>query len=366
MAITLTQLRSFLAVVHEGSTAAAADRLFVTQPSISAAVSALSEELGVKLTERVGRGVRPSPAGVAFTPFAADVIGLLDQGRRAAMEAAGQASRELRIAAVTTAAEYLVPTLMQAFGLLYPEIVLALDVGNRDRVLRQLLEHEADIAIGGRPPGGDHVTGQTFMRNEICLIARPDHPLTDGRVADLDELGASTWLLREEGSGTRAMTEHYLEAHGLRPASGSPSSPGWRSSSSSRPACCGRSTPQHPSPTGTGTCSARRSAPAGLRSRTSWRSSPAATSTRSSAATASPGEAPPRSRARHAPTARRRGGGAGDPVRRSAHAGAGAGASLVSEPGVLEIRLGDPVGAHQRDRQAEGGDLARQIDLQPA
>ncbi len=217
MAITLTQLRSFLAVVHEGSTAAAAERLFVTQPSISAAVSALSEELGVKLTERVGRGVRPSPAGVAFTPFAADVIGLLDQGRRAAMEAAGQASRELRIAAVTTAAEYLVPTLMQAFGMLHPEIVLALDVGNRDHVLRELLDHEADIAIGGRPPGGDHLTGQTFMRNEICLIARPDHPLTDGRVADLDELGASTWLLREEGSGTRAMTEHYLEAHGLRP-----------------------------------------------------------------------------------------------------------------------------------------------------
>jgi DNA-binding transcriptional LysR family regulator len=217
MAITLTQLRSFLAVVHEGSTAAAAERLFVTQPSISAAVSALSEELGVKLTERVGRGVRASPAGVAFTPFAADVIGLLDQGRRAAMEAAGQASRELRIAAVTTAAEYLVPTLMQAFGVLHPEIVLALDVGNRDRVLRDLLKHEADIAIGGRPPSGDRLTGQTFMRNEICLIARPDHPLTDGRVADLDELGASTWLLREEGSGTRAMTEHYLEAHGLRP-----------------------------------------------------------------------------------------------------------------------------------------------------
>lgn len=217
MAITLTQLRSFLAVVHEGSTAAAAERLFVTQPSISAAVSALSEELGVKLTERVGRGVRPSPAGVAFTPFASDVIGLLEQGRRAAAEAAGQADRELRIAAVTTAAEYLVPTLMQAFGQLHPEIVLALDVGNRDRVLRGLLQHEADIAIGGRPPSGDRLTGATFMPNGIALIARADHPLTDGREADLDELGACTWLLREEGSGTRAMTEHYLEAHGLRP-----------------------------------------------------------------------------------------------------------------------------------------------------
>ena len=217
MAITLTQLRSFLAVVHEGSTAAAAERLFVTQPSISAAVSALSEELGVKLTERVGRGVRPSPAGVAFTPFASDVIGLLEQGRRAAAEAAGQADRELRIAAVTTAAEYLVPTLMQAFGTLHPEIVLALDVGNRDRVLHGLLQHEADIAIGGRPPSGDRLTGATFMPNEIALIARSDHPLTDGRAADLDELGACTWMLREEGSGTRAMTQHYLEAHGRRP-----------------------------------------------------------------------------------------------------------------------------------------------------
>jgi len=217
MAITLTQLRSFLAVVHEGSTAAAAERLVVTQPSISAAVSALSAELGVKLTERVGRGVRPSPAGTAFTPYAADVIGLLDQGRRSALEAAGQASRELRIGAVTTAAEYLVPTLMQAYGERNPEIVLALDVGNRDRVLRQLLEHDADIAIGGRPPSGDRLTGAAFMKNEIALIARPDNPLTDGREASLEELGSCTWLLREDGSGTRAMTEHYLEAHGLRP-----------------------------------------------------------------------------------------------------------------------------------------------------
>jgi DNA-binding transcriptional LysR family regulator len=217
VAITLTQLRSFLAVVREGSTAAAADRLFVTQPSISAAVSALSEELGVKLTERIGRGVRPSPAGRAFTDYAADVIGLLEQGRRAAIEAAGVADRELRIAAVTTAAEYLVPTLMQAFRERHPSIMLTLDVGNRDRVLRQLLDHDVDIAIGGRPPGGDRLMGAAFMENEIALIARPDSPLVNGEPVTDDQLGAYTWLLREEGSGTRVMTEHYLESRGLRP-----------------------------------------------------------------------------------------------------------------------------------------------------
>ena len=58
MAVTLNQLSSFLAVAREGSVSAAAEKLYVTQPSISAAVSALSKELGVDLTERVGRGRR--------------------------------------------------------------------------------------------------------------------------------------------------------------------------------------------------------------------------------------------------------------------------------------------------------------------
>ena len=84
MAITFTQLRSFLAVLETGSVTAAAEELYVTQPSVSAAVSALSKELGVELTNRMGRTVEPSAAGEAFAPYAADVIGLLDQGARAA------------------------------------------------------------------------------------------------------------------------------------------------------------------------------------------------------------------------------------------------------------------------------------------
>ena len=100
MAVTVTQLRSFLAVVRTGSVTAAAEELVVSQPSVSAAVSALTKELGVDLTERVGRNVRPSPAGRAFAAYAADVIGLLDQGARAAREAADKTAAELRIGAL--------------------------------------------------------------------------------------------------------------------------------------------------------------------------------------------------------------------------------------------------------------------------
>jgi DNA-binding transcriptional LysR family regulator len=73
VSITLTQLRSFLAVVRTGSVSAAAAELVVTQPSVSAAVGALSREVGVDLLEREGRGVRPTPAGREFAAYAADV-----------------------------------------------------------------------------------------------------------------------------------------------------------------------------------------------------------------------------------------------------------------------------------------------------
>ena len=63
MSVTLTQLRSFLAVVRTGSVTAAADELVVTQPSVSAAITALAREVGTPLLERDGRGVRPTPAG---------------------------------------------------------------------------------------------------------------------------------------------------------------------------------------------------------------------------------------------------------------------------------------------------------------
>jgi LysR family transcriptional regulator, low CO2-responsive transcriptional regulator len=216
MAITLTQLRSFLAVLRTGSVTAAAEELVVTQPSVSAAVSALSRELGVELTQRVGRSIQASPAGEAFAPFAADVIGLLDQGERAAHEAADIASSELRLAAVTTAGEHIVPPLIEAFSTLHPQITLSLDVGNRARVFERVRLHRSDLAIGGRPPG-EGVVGERFLDNPIVVITKPGDPLARRRSVPIEELAERPWLLREEGSGTRTMTEEILTANGLDP-----------------------------------------------------------------------------------------------------------------------------------------------------
>jgi DNA-binding transcriptional LysR family regulator len=217
MAVTLNQLSSFLAVAREGSVSGAAAKLYVTQPSISAAVSALSRELGVELTERVGRGIGLTAAGEAFRPYAADVLGLVEQGRTAAREASDISMRSLRIVAVATAAECVVPSLLRAFGRLHPEINLTLEVANRSSLLDRVLEHEVDVAIAGRPPEDERIAGRAFLDNEMALIANPGHPLTTSGAVPPASLADLVWLVREPGSGTRLLIGEFLGEHALRP-----------------------------------------------------------------------------------------------------------------------------------------------------
>lgn len=196
---------------------AAADELVVTQPSVSSAIAALGKELDCELFARAGRGIALTAAGHAFAPYAADVIGLLERGRQAAHEAAELSGARLQIAAVTTAAESFVPPLMRAFSQQRPDIELTLAVGNREDVLARVRSHAVDVAFSGTPPTDGGLVAEPLRDNEIVCIAAPDDPARGhGRLMPAD-LGERCWLLREPGSGTRALNEQFLAQHGLAP-----------------------------------------------------------------------------------------------------------------------------------------------------
>src|ERR1700744_2803612 len=216
MAITLTQLNTFLAVVKGGSVTAAADELVVTQPSVSSAISSLGRELGCELFQRSGRGIALTAAGAAFHPYAADAVGLLSSGRPGG-GGGGVGAGGLGLVAVTTAAESFVPPLMRVFADLHPEIELTLDVGNRQTVLTRIQNHEADVAILGRPPADERLESLPLVSNEIVCIAAPDDPAVGRPAVRAAELGDRSWLLRESGSGTRALNEPVLEEQGSAP-----------------------------------------------------------------------------------------------------------------------------------------------------
>ena len=214
--MTLSQLRTFIAVAEHGSVRAAAESLRISQPSVSGSLAALSEEVGVPLTEREGRGLKLSPAGEAFLPHAREALGLLDQGTRLARTAADATSATVRIAAVYTAAESLLPPLLRRFREEHPEIPIQLEIGNREEVLGRLAGREADIAVGGRAPD-DGYEALAIGPNPHVVVASPEHPLAGRSGVPLADLAGETWLVREEASGTRRIVDEYLSSADIAP-----------------------------------------------------------------------------------------------------------------------------------------------------
>lgn len=199
--MTLSQLRTFVAVADTGSVRAAAERLVVTRPTVSAALSALQDSLGIQLVERAGRGLRLTHAGEVYAGYARRVLGLLEEAAAATSEP--QRSR-LRLAAVTTAGEHVLPQVLASFLRRWPSIELELDVGTRERVEELLVAHEADLAVTGRPPSG--LVTRAVRPNELVVVG-----------AERIDPTTAPWLMREPGSGTRATTEALLGELGLDP-----------------------------------------------------------------------------------------------------------------------------------------------------
>jgi DNA-binding transcriptional LysR family regulator len=209
--LSLYQLRTFLEVARLGSVQEAAESLVVSQPAVSAALAGLQKTVGVKLTERDGRGIRLTEAGKAFELSGRRIVSLLEDAERRAREIADASEGRLRIAAVTTAAEHLAPSMLHRFRLQQPEASVDLDVGNHVHVWDRLRHWEVDLVIGGRPPLNLPLRTLATRTHELIVIAPADDSFA------LVPLGEATWLVREPGSGTRAATESAFTAMGIDP-----------------------------------------------------------------------------------------------------------------------------------------------------
>jgi DNA-binding transcriptional LysR family regulator len=207
---TTARLRALVELADTGSVRAAAVRLFVTEASVSAAVTALARDVGVPLVEKNGRGIRLTESGQVYARYARTILGLQDEALSAARGEKSPETGLVRLAAATTAGERLLPDLLAAFRAAHPGIDLRLNVAPRDEVWRMLEHHEVDLAMAGRPPEQLSLTIRATRSNTLVVVGSPD------LLADFSP-GLATWLLREDGSGTRAACLGLLTALEARP-----------------------------------------------------------------------------------------------------------------------------------------------------
>jgi len=209
------QLLLFDAVARNRSFSRAAAELSLSQPTISHQIRALERALGVRLTERQGRGFRLTPAGSRVAAYAARLASLAEDLDRELVAIRGGLRDHLRIGAGTAVGEYLLPDGLARLRALYSGVTARVDLGNSPAIAERVLAGQLDVAFVGQVAEHPGLLAQIVGVDRVMLVVAPGHRLTRRRTVP-DDLADEPYLARELGSSTRSVAEETLGAAGLR------------------------------------------------------------------------------------------------------------------------------------------------------
>lgn len=207
-------MQIFLAAVECRSFIRAAEKMSLSPPAVSMQMSRLSEAFGAPLFDRVGRSVRPTQIAMALIPYAEKLTQTLAEAVQAVETLQGKLDAQVRVAMVSTTRNF-GPQLIHQFLGRFPDTSIEMTIANRKGVIAQLQDGTADVALMGRPPPDIGATARPFARHPYVLICHPDHPLLRFPKVRPEDLVVCRFLVREPGSGTRMVHEHFFQAAGL-------------------------------------------------------------------------------------------------------------------------------------------------------
>lgn len=209
---TLKQMQTFIEVARQRSVSKAAERLFVTQPAVSMQIRQLEDAFGLPLIEPMGRNIRLTHAGEAFLTHASAAMGQLKDMEALMAEHVGMKQGRIDLAVVSTA-KYFIPMLLVRFGKLFQGIDIHLKIDNRENILGLLARNEADLVVMGRAPANLDCEATPFATNPQAFVAAPGHALVRRKHLPFSVLADYGFVVREEGSGTRAAMERLFSEH---------------------------------------------------------------------------------------------------------------------------------------------------------
>ena len=215
--MTLEQLRIFVAVAERQHMTRAAKALNLTQQAVSAAVVALENAHSVPLFHRIGRRIELTEAGSIFLEEARSVLARAAAAELALSELGGLKRGTLAVRASQTIASYWLPRRLVAFRQAYPGITLHVGIGNTAQVAKAVMDGAAELGFVEGAIDEPGLSCEWFGEDRLVLVVAPAHPWAGRDRVEVHELTESDWVLREEGSGTRATFESSLQQLGLAP-----------------------------------------------------------------------------------------------------------------------------------------------------
>ncbi|MCT0253859.1 MULTISPECIES: LysR substrate-binding domain-containing protein [unclassified Synechocystis] len=218
--MTLEQLRVFLAVAKHLHFTNAAEELYLTQPAVSAAIHILEADYGVKLFHRMGRRIEITSAGKMLQIEAQKILDQVTLTERALRELNNLQQGELNLGSSLTIGNYWLPEKISKFKQKYPGISVNCTLANANDICGGTVTGLYDLGIiAGEVKLNlkKNIVSEIVGRDRLQIVVGQSHPWFDQPEIMVDDLVNTSWVMREDGSGSQQAFERALQNWGINP-----------------------------------------------------------------------------------------------------------------------------------------------------
>ena len=217
----LANLNAFIAIAETGSFSAAAERLHLTQPAVSKRIAGLEQQLAVRLFDRLGREIGLTEAGRALLPRAYQILGVLDDTRRALSNLTGEISGRLTLATSHHIGLHRLPPLLRAFTRAHPQVALDIQFLDSEVAYEEVLHGRAELAVITLAPETREPVNAVMVWNDpLDFVAAPEHPLARKGHISLADVAQHPAVFPGGNTFTHHIVRRLFEREGLTPTIG--------------------------------------------------------------------------------------------------------------------------------------------------
>lgn len=218
MGLDIQELEAFWWIAQTGSFNRAAERLYLTQPSVTARIQSLEKELGQMLFERKPRGVRLTDAGRVLLPHAERVLQDIRKARRAVADLESATGGTLTVGSALTTSTYTLPQILAQFKSAHPSVEVAVRTGRSQQIQQLVLEDTVQLGLVHSPLASHADIAAVPLYDEpIVLVVHPGHPLSGRAEVTAEELATEPFITSDKASGYWALVEQFWASAGLVP-----------------------------------------------------------------------------------------------------------------------------------------------------
>lgn len=211
--LDIRQLETFIEVVNRKSFSRAAQKLYLTQPTVTSHIQNLENELGTILLNRSGKNITPTEAGNLLYKYALNIINMRNMAQFDLGVYKGKIQGHLEISSSSIPRHYVLPFLLKEFTNKYPDVTFSLTDYDSKNVVDGIIDGITDFGIIGAKFHSSQLEYIDLIEDRLFAVVpnNNNYPWKEYHEVDIDFLMSNKIILREEGSGTRILLENKLK-----------------------------------------------------------------------------------------------------------------------------------------------------------